>query len=320
MLLRQISPSDPVTSTILDGLEFSAPILRTAQWYARNGSTDHLQRAREGTEQAAYFRALNASANTSTPPTPNPITPEKKIISFDIKVDRAFQDRGDDLLADQLAYQSLIESREAGYVLQSKFFNADSGSVAAEFDGLIAQVDTGDAVQYQIANNGAGALMSLGATNDEVKAKREALIALINLIDSVQGGASHLIMNEDLKSRVIMISKEAGFYRTQKDELGDEVEMIRGAQLVGAGRSKTGAALLPFTETVDGVGANCSSIFAVRWGERVDLSLLTSVGVSASQPYVSGNFWIINVNIDAQIVLQNTRALVQSRGWRLDLA
>jgi hypothetical protein len=85
----------------------------------------------------------------------------------------------------------------------------------------------------------------------------------------------------------------------------------------GAGYQEDGDTLLPFTESVGG-DSNCSSMFFARWGERRDLTLLTSVGVRGRYSGQVGNFIINNVNLDAVLHLQNPTALVQSRGWRID--
>lgn len=311
--LRALSASNPLNNRIVDGLEFAAPFLQDAIFYARSGNADMVKQAREGTTQAAYFRALNANANTATPPTPSYPTLTKRIVSFDAKVDRVVQDRGE-AVEDEIAYQCYLEAREAGWTLQEKFFEGDNAAESTEFDGLRTLVDVGET--YEIGA-GAGVVLQLGSGDDAVAAQQSAIEELQRLIKRVRGGATHLYMNDWLHARWITVAKHLGYYRQSKDELGNAIDEVAGVILRSAGTKKDHTQLLPFDESVTGGAANCSSIFAVRWGERSDLSALTTVGVSSSLPTLSGNFWIVNVNLDIALLLQDTTAVVQAKGWRL---
>jgi len=315
MLLRQISGGNPLTSLIVEGLEFAAPILRDAQFYARPGAADYLKQAREGTAQASYFRALNASANSPTAPTPAYLTPTKRIVSFDAKVDKMVQARGE-AIENEIAHQAYLEAREAGWVLQEKMFEGDNGSVSTEFDGLRALVDSEWVFE---TGDGAGVVLQLGNSDEAVAAQQQAIEELLLLKRKVRGGATHFYMNDRLLSRWLTVAKHLGYYRQSKDELGNEVELIGDVIVRGVGLKADNTEILPFTETL-GAASNCSSIFAVRWGERSDLTCLTTNGVEAADPYQSGNFWIVNCNMDMTIVLQDKTALVQSKGWRLSAA
>lgn len=311
--LRQLSASNPLNNRIVDGLEFAAPFLQDAIFYARSGNADMVKQAREGTTQAAYFRALNASANTVTPPTPSYPTLTKRIVSFDAKVDRVVQDRGE-AIEDEIAYQCYLEAREAGWILQEKFFEGDNASVSTEFDGLTTLVDAGQS--YEIGA-GAGVVLQLGNSDDAVAAQQQGIEELMRLKMRVRGGATHFYMNDWLKARWLTVAKNLGYYRQSKDELGNEIELIGDVIIRGAGMKKDYTQLLPFSDSVSGGATNCSPIYAVRWGERSDLSALTTVGVSSSLPALSGNFWIVNVNLDIALLLQDTTAVVKAQGWRL---
>lgn len=311
MLLREISPSDPLTNLALDGLISRAPVLQDVQFYARPGSADRVKQAREGTTAATYFRSLNETPNTTTAPTPSYATPLKKIVSYDAKVDRILQHRQEPV-EDELAYQVQLESEEAGWTLQEKFFTGDDGSNAEEFDGLVNLVDA--AWIKPTATD--GIVLQLGNSDAAVEAQQVAVEELLKFFAIVRGGASHAYMNEYLKIRWISVAKSLGYYRQSKDELGNLIEQIGNTIIRGAGFKKDGTPLLPFTETV-GAATNCSSIYAVRWNERTDLTALTSIGLKVETPYQSGNLLIANANMDMTLVLQNVTALAKSTGWRL---
>lgn len=309
-LLRAISPSDPLTNLVLEGLEASAPILRDIQFYARGGSSDLLKTQREAETPASIFRSLN-EANTATGATPNYDTIAKKIVSFDAKVDVILEDRNEDPEA-ELAQQTRLKANEAGWILQEQAFEGDVAGDAESFDGLRNLVDA----SWQLEVDTNGIVLQLGNSDDAVTAQQVAIEKLQQLFAMVRGGASHAYMNEYLKIRLLTIAKNLGFYRQSKDELGNTIEQIGDVIIRGAGYTKAGTPLLPFDETV-GTATNCSSIFAVRWGERVELTALTSVGVKARYAGQSGNFITNNVNLDMALALQNPTALVQSSGWRL---
>jgi len=314
MLLRQISPSDPVTRLALDGLESRCPILQDVQFYSRPGSADRVKQSREAETPSSIFRSLNESPNSATGATPTYLTPAKKIVSFDAKVDVILEDRNEDPEA-ELAYQTRLKAEEAGWILQNKFFEGDDAADAESFDGLRNKVDAAWTLQAGVSG-GDGVVLQLGNSDDAVAAQQTAVEELLKLFATVRGGASHAYMNEYLKIRWLTVAKALGYYRLSKDELGNDIELIGSTIIRGAGFSKAGTPLLPFTETA-GAASNASSIFAARWAERSDLTALTSVGLKARYAGQSGNFLINNVNMDMELVLQDVTALVQSKGWRL---
>lgn len=311
MLLREISSKDPVTSIVVNALEKTAPILKDVSFYAKAGSADAVKKAREG-NLTSVFRTLN-NPNIAVPPIPEYIPAAKKIISFDVQVDVLLEDRNEDPEA-ELIYQTRIEAESAGYLLQAKIFNGDSAEEPVVFDGL-KNLTPEDNILVPAAN---GLVIPLGNTDAKVTSQQQALEELLKLFATIPGGATHAYMNEYLKIRWLTVAKALGYYRTGKDELGDEIEKIGNVIIRGAGYAADGTPLLPFTDTVGTSVERCSDIFAVRWGERTDLTALTSVGVKVRYAGQSGNFLTNNVNMDMALVLQNPSALYRSRGWRID--
>jgi hypothetical protein len=311
MLLRQISPSDNLTNVILTGLEKNAPALQDIQFYSKMGDADSLKKQRTGST-TSIFRPLNED-NEATPPsnTYDPIA--KKIVSFDIKVDRVLEDRNEDV-ATELVTQSGLEAEDAGWILQEKFFEGNSSTEGSdEFDGLRRMVKN---AWIKTAGTN-GLVAALGNSDAAVTAQQTFMESLINFFKLVRGGASHCYMNEFMQTRILTIAKNLGYYRQSKDELGNIVDLIGKTIIRGAGYKKNGDANLPFTETV-GENHKCSSIFLARWGERKDLSALTSVGCKAVYAGLVGNFYTNNVNMDMALALQNDTALVQVKGYSLE--
>jgi len=301
-LLREISDSAPESLLALRGLEETAPILQDAQFYAQPGSAARIKRARTGTVVAKVTRSLN-EANTATPPTPNYDTPAKSIVSFDASVDVLLEDRNEDIEA-ELAHQTYLEAREAGWVLQTLFFEGNQAGDAEDFDGFRQIVDVS-----WILNGGSAVPVGGDAQKEQ---QQIALETFKQHARRVRGGVPIAYMNDDLLVRWITVAKNLGYYRQSKDALGDEIELIGNIVVKGAGQKQDGSQNLPFTET-----GNTSSIFFVRWGVRVDTTCLTSVGVKGRYAGQSGNLITNNVNLDCVLHLQDLTALVQSQGWSL---
>lgn len=308
-LLRAISAGDPVSNLALEGLEQTCPLLQDVQFYTRDGAADSVKQSREGTAKTKITRSLNED-NTATPPTPVYAPVTKKIVSFDAKVDVVLEDRNEDPEA-ELAHQTRLEAIEAGWALQEMFFEGDSGADAENFDGMKNLVDA----SWIINTDTNGTQLPVGGDAQRA-AQQTAVEKLMQHFARVRGGATHAYMNEFLKIRWLTVAKNLGYYRQSKDELGNVIEMIGTVIVRGAGYKKDGTTLLPFTETV-GTSTDCSSIYLVRWGERTDLTALTSVGVRGRYAGQIGNYLINNINLDAAVHLQNKTALVKSTGWRL---
>jgi len=310
MKLREISPSDPITSLVLTGFERSAlAFTQDVEFYAKTGPADSVKRAKATATKTDTFRALNTD-NEAPIYTPNYDPVVKKIVSFDVKVDVVLEDRNEDPEA-ELAQLTVIEAESHGYALQEAFFEGDDDESEGDplsFKGLRSlAAATGKIITADYG------VLPVGWSNDVIAQQQLAVEELTNFAKRIRGGATHMYMHEDLKTRLLTIAKNLGYYRLSKDELGNEVEMFRGIIIRGAGYQENGGLLLPFTEE-----SNTTSIFACRWGERTNLTCLTSVGVKARYAGQIGNFLINNVNMDAALHLQAPTALYQCKGWKLD--
>ncbi len=304
-LLRAISAGDPVSSLALEGLEETCPILQDAQFYTRGGSAERVKVMREGAVKTKITRSLNED-NAAVKPVPSYDTPAKKIVSFDSTADVILEDRNEEPEA-ELAVQTRLDAREAGWVLQEMFFEGDDAADAEDFDGMRNLVDAA----WLFTD---GLYVPVGNSDGNVSAQQLAIEKFMQAIARVRGGATHVYMNEYLKMRWLTVAKTLGYYRQSKDELGNAIDMIGNTIIRGAGYSKAGTPLLPFTET-----GSKSSMFFARWGERTNMTLLTSVGVKARYAGQTGNQIINNVNLDAVMYLQDVTSLVQVSGWSIEL-
>jgi hypothetical protein len=310
MLLREISPSDNITAVVLSAFEISCPILADAQFYSRTGPADSVKRAKGTTNKAEIFREINTN-NTPAAFTRTYDAVTKKIVSFDAKADVTLEDRNEDPET-ELLQETSVEAESVGYALQEKFFEGDVDDDSKEFDGM-RELATALGNVVTANDQGNPVVLALGNSDAVVSAQQQAVEFMLRFFARVRGGASHCYMNEYLKIRWLTIAKALGYYRQSKDELGNVIELIGNTIIRGAGYTEPGVPLLPFNEA-----NNTSSIFACRWGERKDLTVLTSVGVKARYAGQIGNFLFNNVNMDAAMHLQNPTGLWQCSGWALE--
>lgn len=306
-LLRAASASDPITSVVMDAFERSAPILRDVDFYTRTGAAHNVKKSPSGAT-SSIFRNLNA-ANSPTPGTREYQLVTKKIISFDSKVDKVIEHRNEDIEEEQVQ-QLREESDDAGYLVQEVFFSGDVASEAKEFDGMLNLVDASH-VDSELT------VVPVGNSDANRALQQQAVERFINFSSKIRGGATHAYMNNMLKARWITVAKELGYYNLSKDELGEMVEMIGDVIIRGAWHDKAGNNLLPFNELIGGNAATSPIIYS-RWGEGIDLTALTSQGVVVDDNGKVGNFYEMNVNLDASLVLQNKHALHVAKGWALE--
>jgi hypothetical protein len=314
MRIEQASASNPVTNLALQGLMQTCPILADVDFFIRPGSSPQIKKSREGATPASIWRSLNEN-KTSTPPTPIYESQTKRILSWQTQVDKILEQRNEDPIA-ELAFQSLIEARENGWILQDKFFNGDNGTDAEEIDGFVNKVAAGQTLSLATDGYTNGLQVPVGNSDTNTGAQQNFIEEVLKMIEMVRGGASHLYVPANLKIRMLTVARNLGYYKQSKDELGASVDMIGDTIIRSAGRNKDGSSIIPFNETV-GSSSDCASIYAVRWGEGVDLTALTSAGLVGEAAGLVGKFYTNEFDMDLALVLQDETALVKKTGWRL---
>lgn len=304
MKIWEISDGDAVTQLAIKGFTQSCPLLADVEFITKTGAAALIKRAREASEKTLITRSLN-SDNTATGPTPTYDTATKRIVSFDAKVDTILEDRNEDPET-ELAHQTYLEAKEAGYELNDLIINGDNSSVATDFDGWVNLVQTA-----QTDTAGVAAPVGWG---DTIVAQKELFIEAIYQFIA-KSGANALYMNNTLRVRALTVAKSLGYYQQSKDDLGNLVDTIGGVAIKSAGRKRDGSYFLPFTETAN--GGSSTSIWGVKWGEGEDLTAITSVGVKGRYVGQVGNYLTNSVNMDMVMHLQDHKALWRSQGWKL---
>ncbi len=303
MKLNQISASDEVTQTVVDKMMERGSVLQFAEFYSMSGNAEYARQAASASGGA--FRQLDAdySANITSPVYSNPAL---RILGDLVQVDQAHERRGLDVNSVRAA-ELLHFAANLGKQFQSHFFNGDSANYGEQFDGM--KVLTGQSQTIVAATNG----LSIDTGNsDTAKTKQQKFLELIDiLIESVEGGAEVLYMDGKTLSRLSSIARE--YLTIGKDSFGNPVRYYNGVAVQSAGYDKNGSRILAHTE-VTGSAANTTSIYALRFGERADLSIATNIGLEVRDLGIVGAFYTHKVEIDAAPVLLNEKAAARLSG------
>ncbi len=304
MRIQQISANDTLTQQVVSQMLSRATVLEFAEFYPMVGNADYARKA--ATASGGQFRALDTDypANIITPAFANPIL---RILGDRVQVDRAHERRGLDV-ASVRARELLNFARNLGKQFQRFFFNG-SGT-GNEFQGLRLIVPAGQKITP--ATNGIS--VTLGNDNTAKTAQQNFLEQLNNLIQKVDAGAQVLFMNARALSRLTTIARE--FITWQPNTFGTMIPYYNGVPLRDAGYDKDGNLVIPQNETV-GTSTDCTSIYAVRFGEASDLSIATNIGVEVKDLGLIGVHYIHSVEFDATLVLLNDLAVARLEGIRL---
>lgn len=306
MKIQQISANDTLTQQVVTAMLSRASALEFAEFYQMTGNAEYRKKA--ATASGGQFRGLDADygPNIVAPLYANPAL---KILGDKVQVDRAYERRGIDV-ASERARQLMQFARNLGRQFQKFLFNGDTDVHANQFDGLKKIIPAGQ----KLTTAANGLAVTLGNT-DAAKAAQQKFLEHINhLIGHVDGGAEVLFMNNGTLSRLTTIARE--FLQWQPDHFGHLIPYYNGIPIRDAGYDNTGGLVLSQAETV-GTSSDCSSIYAVRFGEAADLGAATNIGVEVKDLGLVGVHYTHSVEFDATLILLNDRAVARLEGVRL---
>lgn len=252
------------------------------------------------------FRGINGNFDESTGVL-NPQSEALKLFGGDLKVDVAMVDRyGSDTRTSHV--QLKLEAARLRF--EKTFFKGDSTVEPREFDGLQRRIGGN-----QLITNGADAtgnplsMNSLDTAVDQVKAGT---------------GRKYMFLNDSLKRRIEQYYRTTanGMIRYQTNELGEEVMMYRGCEVVAVQDDEAGNAIFSFTEvSPDGTtSTNNSSIYICRFGD------LLTTGIQGPSNGVQGIYaedfgriegspqYLTRVHWDCGAAILNGRSVARLHG------
>lgn len=301
MKINQISANDEKSGAVVQRMIENSTILHYAEFFPIVGNADYVRKA--ATASGGVFRALDTdyAANQITPAF---AAPTLKILGGKVQVDRAHERRGADVPTVRgLELMSFAEN--LGRQFQNFFFNGTGAN--DQFTGLKLIVPAGQ----KITADTNGHTVTLGSDNTAKLSQQKFIELLSRLIESVTMGAQFLVMDGRTLARLSTIA--ASMMTVQMNEFGKPVQYFNGIPVVAAGYDKDGARILPHTETV-GTGTTCTSVYAMRFGERSNLSIATNVGVEVVDKGLVGVHYEHHVEFDAALALLNDKAVARLEG------
>lgn len=252
---------------------------------------------RETSLPGIAFRGVNDSYDESTGVV-NQLADPLKILGGDLDVDTA-------LIAwstganDTRAVHDAMKVKALSLSHLKTVFDGNATTNPKEFDGLNQRL-TGAQVMSAGTN---GAVLSFDMLDD--------------LVDSVSGTPSILLMNKKLRQLVRQMARSVNALTIAKDDLGREVDMYYGIPFGIVEEGADGNAILGFDET-QGTANNTASIYAVRFGADGMFGAQTSpISVRDLGELQSKPAFRTRVEHYNTIVLEHPKCAARLRGIKL---
>lgn len=252
------------------------------------------------------FRGINENY-TNDIGVMNPQSEALKLFGGDIKIDVALVDRYG---ASRRATEVQMTLMAARLEFEKTFFKGDASLDPREFDGLQKRV-TGN----QLITNGADGTGNALSIN-----------SLKEAVDQVKAGSGrkYMFCNDAIARRIedYYEGTANGMMRYVTNELGEEVMMFRGCEIVKIQDDEQGNAILPFTETSpDGsTSTDNSSIYVARFGDTLCTGIQgPSNGVAGVYAEDFGRLqaepkYLTRVQWDCGMVIANGRSVSRLHG------
>ncbi len=303
MKLNEVSKNDVKTNSFINSMTKYSSILEYAEFYKIVGNSDMPRK--KATAAGGQFRALNDNwaGNTVNPQFGSV---NLKIFGDKVEIDKAHERRAGDIPSER-ARQLINFAEEFGKNFQHEFFNGNANLNNKSWNGLNTIIP-GSQVIYGADE---GLLIEMGNSNDAKLSQQKFIESLRKLISKVDGGAQVLYMNEDAWTRLTTIAAE--YINWQKNDFGLLIPFFGGIPIRTGGYNAAGNLIIPANETI-GEYSNATSIYAVRFGEKKDLTIGTSNGLNIDDLGLVGNHYTDNVELDADLCLLNTRAVAVLKG------
>jgi hypothetical protein len=269
-----VSP-DPRVPGVLRVLQTSNVLNRTPFENIQGGAFTYNQ---EATLPAAAFRAVNAGYTESTG-TFTTATESLVILGGEYVVDRFLEKTRSGGIGSLVAAQRDMKARSVAAKFSDAFFNGDTAVDANSFNGLKKRL-TGAQV------------LSMGTNGAAINTDASTRTAFFNMLDQLVAavpGCNAIYANSQVIAQVRIAYRNATIQNMTTDTLtGRQVEVPtwQGIPILDAGLKADQTAILPQTET-QGTATNASSIYAVNYGNSIDLPGvvgLTNGGLQVDPP------------------------------------
>jgi len=317
MLLDQISQSSTVAGAdadlqalVLGAMKAESPWFNYARFYPITGNADTF--VKPSTQTGGTTRTVNndySGANTSV--TEGTVT--LRILGDALRTDISIERRG---FTPQSERARQLESFARGLARYIVDQSINGTGTSPAMHGITALIDSG-----QVLSMGTdGAPVPLGNESDIKSAQQFFLEKIDEMIETVAGGAQVLVMNGRTIARLKAIAREYISITNVVDAFGTQQTLTsyNGIPIINSGYGKDGTTLvIPNTETV-GVSDDCTSIYAIRFGEKDAVTYATSKGLQVYDRGMTTVHYNTLVEMDVNMAIVNPKSVAKLTGIRLD--
>lgn len=305
--------SDPTLRTLVTANMYStASVLNYMEFYTFSGNADTLRKGVNSTGMG-QTRSLDEGYSEKTT-TPSFGAIALKILGDQIKTDIAHERRSGDIGSERRRQLEAF-GKNLGLFLNDQLINGDG--TGENISGIKSLIPESRIVT--LGEN--GMVVPVGTTDTARKAQLTYLKKLVQFIRSIKGGASCLFMNFDMIALLWAIGQTYMTKTNAVDALGNmfEVSAFGGVPIVDTGYKNDGTGLvIPSTETV-GTSNDCTSIYAVKFGEKENLTAATNTGLEVVDKGIIGTQYVTMVDFDMNIGLFDDLSVGKFEGTRIEM-
>lgn len=309
----QTNQNPELRNLVMANMTAAAPWLAQAEFYTYAGSAD--APAKNAGAVGGSKRSLNGTY-TGSATAPAFGASDLKIYGDEIKTDIAYERRLQSIGGER---RRQLESfgKAVGRTLTDDMINGSGAGTPKAIPGLLTLMPSGQKI---ILGGGAnGDTVTLGNDNTARGKQQQYIEALLELCRRVRDGAGLIFMNYKAMARTFTIAREYVTYQSVQNAIGEPMVLasFNGVPVLDPGYKQDDSTLvLPNTLTC-GTSTDCTSIIAVRYGEKQDLTWATNVGVQVADKGIIGTQYVTMVDFDIDQVLLNDRAVAELDGVRI---
>lgn len=300
-------------AVVINEMRLAAPIFEFAEFYTMSGNADAPRKS--ASVAGGTQRALNANY-TPQEGSPSFGAVALKIYGDTVFTDQAHERRGQDIGSERVR-QLRSFAQGLGRHVQDHIVNGDATGTPTQFDGFKFQVDASHKLTVNAGVD--GFVIALGNSDDAKRSQQLFKKALDNMIAKVVGGPSCLVMGPDMVAVLEAIGMEWVRTTTLQEALTQNFLVYGGLRvpIVNAGYKKDGTSLVIGLNETKGASTDCTSIYAVKFGEKENVTLATNVGIEVKDLGLVGQQYQTSVDFDIDLEILNPAAAWRLEGLRL---
>ena len=313
MTIQQISSSNRLATAFIAALLEEAPIIQYLQFYSMVGNADAPRKASEA--EGGAYRALNSDYNDNEVD-PSFGDPQLAILGDKVETDVAHERRGADIPSVR-ATDLRAFARYFGKFFANELVNgAGQSQSPKKLNGIKGLLPMGnEQAIYATGENDTELTAQFGNSDAAVKSQQKVKERLNHLIGMVDGGPDVLLMSNELLQYITSVFE--GMVETSRNEFGTLISTYNRIPMVPAGYAPNGNAVIQQNENPGSITAGTQSVYALKFGEKMDLTCATNEGIQVIDKGVVDVHYTYHVDFDAQVALLNDKAAARLAGIQI---